>query len=166
MAFFNPMLDIGLIAFALAIVSQLLQRRFLDKKLMKEQQEQIKQKQQKIKELASKKDDKFKSEIEKLETEMLGITNVMMKGSLRHMMFSMAVFLPAFWFIGATYDGAVIYTPIPLPLIHRDFSFEITARMSWLWYYIYVGIVCNILLNAIMNLMEKNNFVRTKILKK
>ncbi len=162
MAFFNPMLDIGLIAFALAIVSQLLQRKFLDKKLMKEQQEQIKQKQQKIKELASKNDDKSKSEIEKLETEMLEITNVMMKGSLRHMMFSMAVFLPAFWLIGTMYNGTVINLPFPLPLIHRNLSFEISARMSWLWYYIYAGLVSNLVLNAVMNLMEKNNILLKK----
>lgn len=166
MAFFSPMADIGLIAFVLAIVSQALQRKFLDKKKMKEHQDTIKEKQSKIKELASKNDVNLKSEIEKLELETMETMNLMMKNSLRHMVVTFIIIIPAFWWIGSTYAGTSVKMPFPLPVMHRDFSFEITQTLGWFWYYFYASLVSSLVLNALMNVLEKNDFVRAKILKK
>ena len=107
MALFSPPVDISLISIFLVTASQIMQRTVVDKREMKRQQDQMKENQKKMKELMSKQDQKSKNQLEALEKEMLDSMNSVMKGSMRLMLYSLVVFIPAFFFMGG-FDFGVI----------------------------------------------------------
>ncbi len=151
----NIMLEITLVSLAMVLVSQILQKKLLDKKKMKANQEKMKEQQKRIKELSGKEDKKSKDEVEKLQGEMLELMNDSMRGTMKHMIVSFPIFIGVFWFLGATYGGEWINLPFSLPVVHRDFSFEITSTLGWLWWYIYSSLTLGIIANFAMKKFEK-----------
>ncbi|MDD5148295.1 MAG: EMC3/TMCO1 family protein [Candidatus ainarchaeum sp.] len=150
MVLISPVVDIAIVSFVMAIVSQILQRKFLDRKKMKESQEQIKQMQKRLNELLKKQDEQSKKEAMRLQNEMLQTMNAQMKGSMKHMLISLPIFWIVFAIVGALYLGVMITAPVALPVIHRNFSFEITQTISWLWWYIYCSIIFSIIISIVL----------------
>lgn len=155
MAFFNAIIEIALVSIAITIVSRMLQEKLVDKKKQKMHQDRMKENQKKIKELARRSDDGAKKEMEKLQTETLESMNAVMQGNMKYMLFSFPLFIVFFAVLGAVYGSTTIKLPFPLPVLHSDFSFEITSTISWLWWYIYSAMVAGIIINAITSAMEK-----------
>ena len=160
MALFDPMIDIALATIAIALISRALQSKFVDRKKMKQQQADMKEKQKKVKELMQKTDQKSRLEMEKLQKEMLESMSESMQGSMRYMMISLPLFLGFFWVLGTAYEGALISLPFAVPIIHRNMSFEITASISWLWWYIYSMFAISIMINLALKAWDKSKEAR------
>lgn len=111
--------------------------------------------QKKMNELLKRSDEASKKEMERLQAESLESMNVMMQGNMKYMLFSMPVFLVFFAVLGSLYGSFIVNLPFPVPLVHRNFSFEITSRISWLWWYIYCGLIASIVINLITSALEK-----------
>ncbi|MCH7902674.1 DUF106 domain-containing protein [archaeon] len=140
----SPIIEIAVISLGLAISSQIIQNKFVDRKAMKEQQKEIKEKQKRMKELMLKEDQKSKNELEALEKEMMQQMQKMMSGSMKVMMFSLVIFLPAFALLGFFYGEAIIDLPIALPWVANGFDLfnletwgiEIYEQTNWFgWYF-------------------------------
>ena len=142
MALFSPPVDISLISIFLVTASQIMQRTVVDKREMKRQQDQMKENQKKMKELMSKQDQKSKNQLEALEKEMLDSMNSVMKGSMRLMLYSLVVFIPAFFFMGGfdfgvisfggVYSQATIELPVPLPWFGSESIIQFYNETNWL----------------------------------
>jgi uncharacterized membrane protein (DUF106 family) len=132
-----------------------MQSKLINKEEAKRQQASMKEKQKRINELLKKNDEASKREMDSLQKEMLESMNAMMQGNMKYMMYSMIVFLPAFAIIGFLYGKEVISLPFPVPLFHRNLSFELTSRLSWIWWYIYGSLVSSLVISAIMKIVEK-----------
>ncbi|MCR4368334.1 MAG: EMC3/TMCO1 family protein [archaeon] len=161
--FVNPMIDIALITLGLALISQAIQAKFMDRDGMKRKQEEMKEKQKRMKELMAKGDQKSKNELEALEKEMFESMNQMLKGSSKVMIASLVVFLPAFALLAFLYSDAVIDLPIPLPWFSQGFELfnpatwgiEFLTQSGWFgWYFAaYLGIT--IAINLIKGAAKK-----------
>lgn len=151
----NAMLEIALVSTAMVAISQILQRKLMDKKGMKEGQAKIKEKQKRMKELLGKEDHKSKEESERLQGEMLEIMNKTMQGTMKHMLVSFPIFILVYWALGAAYSGTLIDLPVAVPVIHRNFSFEITSGISWLWWYIYTSFSISIAFSIVLKIIKK-----------
>ncbi len=151
----SAQVDIALIAIALAIVSQMMQRKLVDKKGMKRKQEEMKKKQEMVKELMKRTDEKSKSELQALEQEMMESMSTMMKGSMKLMVFSMILFIPTLWFLSASYEGIAVDLPIPIPWFGGDRFIMLYNRTNWIGWYVLCSLCFNLGLNAIINLYEK-----------
>jgi len=142
--FGNAMLEIALVSLGVVALSQLLQWKFLDKKGMKEMQGKIKENQKKLKELMGKEDSKSKQEAERLQKEMLELMGKNMQSTMRHMIITFPIFIAVYWALGQAYGHSLLQLPFELPVVHRNFTFEITSGVSWLWWYIYTSLVFSI----------------------
>ncbi len=159
---FGTMADIALISAGLVIVSQILQNRFAHKDEMKGHQDKIKGHQKKMNELMKKGDQKSKNELETLQAEMMEEMNRMMSKSMKVMMFSLVVFLPAFWVLGHFYEKDVINLPVPLPWLSHGFDLftpatwgmEIYNQTNWFGWYFVSYIVLTIIIGQAMNLTK------------
>lgn len=154
MPLITPIVDIALISFAMAIVSQILQRKLVDRKKMKQTQEQMKAMQKQLQELAKQDNEKAKLESARIQNEMLKLMNESMKGSMKHMVVSLPIFFIVFAFLAGFYAGQLIQAPFPLPVVHRNFSFEITQTISWLWWYIYCSLAFSIIFSIILKIAD------------
>jgi len=155
MIFFDSMLEIALVAICLALVSQIVRRKFVDPKKMKEQQKIMKEKQAKIKELAGKEDSKSKAELQRIQTEMLEVTNEMMQGSMRMMMFTFPVYIIAFWGLGYLYNDVIINLPIQIPWFGENWTIKFYEQTNWIGWYVLISLITGITLNFIFNALEK-----------
>ena len=140
----SPIIEIAVISLGLAISSQIIQNKFVDREGMKKQQKEIKEKQKKMKELMLQEDQKSKNELESLEKEMMGQMQKMMGGTMKVMMYSLVIFLPAFALMGFFYEEAIIDLPIALPWLANGFDLfnlgtwgiEIYEQTNWFgWYF-------------------------------
>lgn len=156
--FINPQIDIALIAIALAVVSQVMQHTLTDRKWMKSSQKEMKEKQERIKELM-KKGDSAKGEIERLEKEMMDAMSKMMSGSMRLMLVSMIVFIPALWFLTGTYGNVVVPLPIPIPWLGGEGIIPIMLynETNWLGWYLLCSLASSLGLNAVVNIAERRS---------
>lgn len=161
--FISPVVDIAIIAVVLVTTIQALQRKFVDRKKMKEDQKAIKEKQKKVRELMKKTDEKSKKEMEKLNKEVMESMSTMMQGSMRSMIISMAVIIPLWMFIGGTYANAIIALPFPIPFFSAFnwldpgswFSFKLYTETNWIGWYILISLSFSILLNIVLKIVEK-----------
>lgn len=151
----NAMIEIAIVSVIMVSVSQILQRKFVDRKAMKESQEKMKAHQKQLKELMGKEDNKSKAEADRLQKEMLESMSASMQGTMKHMLFSFPIFIAVFWLLGQAYAGTVINLPVAVPVLHRDWSFEITSGISWLWWYIYSSFILSIVLNIVLKVAKK-----------
>jgi uncharacterized membrane protein (DUF106 family) len=124
----EPALVILATTITLAVVTKILQRKLIDKEKMKEYQKKIKEDQAKFKELL-KEAEKNKKEIEELQTQILKQNTEMLNMNMKLSMFTMPVFLIAFWFLGTLYGGQTLVSIIPLPKFN---DFFLLNPVSWI----------------------------------
>jgi len=138
----------------LAVVSKVLQFTLMDRKAFLASQKQMKEQQKKMQELASKEDAESKKELESLQTQMLENFNKSIQMMGKMMVVSLVVFGPALYFLQAWFGGSLVQLPFPLPIVHRDLSFEITSTISWFWTYIYSSLVSSLIIGAILKALK------------
>ena len=166
---FGAMADISLITVALAAVSQFLQNKFAHRDEMKKHQDEIKKKQAKMNELMKKKDSGSQKELEQVQGEMLEEMNRMMSKSTKVMMFSLVVFLPAYWVLGAVYGKDIIALPVPLPWLKEGFDLfnlgtwgiQLYNVTNWFGWYFVSYLVTTIAIGQLMNLSKKFGNAKT-----
>ena len=145
----NPTIDILLLSIVIAIVSQLFQIKFTDRKKMRAMQKDMKDKQKKMRELAGKTDANAVAEIKKLEQEMMQSLNESMKHSMSSMIKLMpltVIFLLVYWLLGSTYGKLAVPTLFPINILK--------PAMSWIWWYVICVFIASIALNLITNAVE------------
>ena len=156
---FGAMADIALISMGLTIVSQFLQNRFAHRDEMKAHQEKMKKHQEKMKELMKKDDHQSRSEREKIEAELMEEMNKMMSKSMKVMMFSLLVFLPAYWVLGNFFEKEIIALPVPLPWLANGFDLlnpgtwgiQLYSQTNWFGWYFVTYLVITVVIGQIMN---------------
>jgi uncharacterized membrane protein (DUF106 family) len=163
MALFEPAVSIVLTTVALVIVSKILQWKFLDKEKMNSQRQEIKKKQDRAKELLKEGDHK-KSEVEKLQTEIMEMTMEMMQASNKMMFISLPVFLLVFFVLGLVYGDQLIVSLLPLPKtfwwnglpLPNIFEFRMEAgyRTIYIYTYLYISIAVGIVTKIYDNLKK------------
>lgn len=116
------------ITVALAGLTKILQRKLIDRKKIAAHQITIKEDQKKFKELL-KEAEKNKKEIEELQTRILKLNTEMMNENMKLSLFTMPVFLIAFWFLGTMFGGQTLNSFIPLPTFN---SFNLLNPASWI----------------------------------
>ena len=126
MVIFEPAIEIALICVVLALVSKAIQRKFIDKALMKEYKDEIKKIQKKLqKDIKEGKTEKAAE----LQKQMFEVQGKMLKGTNKVMMFSLPIFLVAFGILGFLYGGISFESLFPLP---KFAGFMIWNPMSWI----------------------------------
>ena len=163
---FGAMVDIAVISVVLAGVSQAIQAKFMDRTLMKKQQEEMKKKQEKMRELMKKNDAKSKNELDSLQKEMLDSMNDMMSKSSKVMLVSLVIFLPAFALFGMFYGKEIINLPIPLPWLANGFDLfnigtwgiEIYPQTNWFGWYFLTYLIVTLLFNVLRDATKNFSF--------
>ena len=163
MVIISPTIDISLIAMAVVVISKIMQAKFIDKKKQKESQARMKEKQKKIKELMHKEDEKSKNEMDTLQKELLEEMNETMQGTMRYMMFSLPLFLGAFFVMGTLFGIEMFETPFLVPKFEGFFMFNPFTWMpvgwvgqtGWLKWYFITYLITSITIGIVMKIKEK-----------
>lgn len=113
----------------LALISKILQRKFIDKREMDYNKEKLKDYQKKMNELAKKGEgEQNKKELERLQTEMLELNSKMLNSSMKLMWVTMPVFLVAFAILSYLYGGKTLESFVVLPTFN---GFNMLNPFSW-----------------------------------
>jgi len=120
----SPQISIAVFSVIVTLVSTLVQKKFTDQEHLKS----LKKRQKEIQ--AELKKTKEPSVMQELNAEMLSLTGVMFKKSMKPMFVTMIPFLILFWWLRG------IYTPL--------------LGGSWIWYYLGYSIVASIVLRKIL----------------
>ena len=127
----SAMIEIAMISVGISMFSVLLQRKFIDKKGMKEAQKRMKAKQEEMKKQNLSPEEQMEAVKEDME-EMMGA----MKGTMKHMAVLMIFILPVFWFLGSRYEETTIMLG--------------TFQLGWIWWYIIVSLITGITLDKVL----------------
>ncbi|MEK6973054.1 MAG: EMC3/TMCO1 family protein [archaeon] len=146
MVFIDTAIDIAIIAFAIAIISQVMRMKFINQKKLKDDQKKMKEMQPKMNELMKKTDEKSKKELGEIQKEYLDITKEMMQGNMKYMLFSFPVFIIALYFIKEWYNGIIIPLPFELPFFGPD--------VGWLGWYILMALISSVVVSIVMKIIE------------
>ncbi len=165
MVFFNPQLEVSVIAAALVVVSQAVQEMFGKRKELLKYQEDMKKKQAKMKELVKSTHPNAKKELEEAEKEMLESLNFITKNSMRMMVVSLIVFLPVYFLLGQIYGHLTFNLPIPIPWfavsleMFNPFTwFELYSQTNFVgWYALNALFFSLFIINPIMKFLQKKN---------
>ncbi|MBU2100939.1 DUF106 domain-containing protein [Candidatus Micrarchaeota archaeon] len=148
MVVFSPVIDVALLAVVVGIISQILQRKLMDKKGQKQKQDAMKEKQKKLKELMKQNDEKSRKEAEKINMELMSDMKEMFKGMQKFMLASFVFILPIFYLGVSTYKEEVF---VVFGWTVPEFIFPPYI----VWYFI-CSIVFSLIFNAGMKVIEKS----------
>ena len=98
-----------------------------------------------------------------MEAEMMEAAQASMQGMTKTMMYSLAVSLPVFLFMGWNFGTAVIALPFPVPFWNAFdvmkpetwFAFKLFTETSWLGWYALISLGAGIVLNIVFGQMDK-----------
>lgn len=163
MVFVDPHLEVSLIAIVLSSLSQVVQFTFGNKREMMKHQAKMKEKQKKINELAKSSHPGAKKELEQAQNEMLESMQAVMQNMSRTMIFSLVIFVPAFFVLGSLYTGLTFGLPIPIPWLSPEFDllnpvkwFSLYTQTNFLgWYALNSIIFSLVIINPLVKLYEK-----------
>ena len=141
MVFFDPIIEVAIIAAALFAFNYIIRNKFMDQNA----QEEFKVKQKEWKTLL-KEPEKNERKIESMQKEIMDIQFKVMKGTMPVMMITLALFifvvLPT---MNANYNG-LEFPPAPYVVLPGE---------GWFWYYFILAIVFSIALGAGKRIMKK-----------
>jgi len=123
---FNPAVVVLAVSIILAVISRVLQRKFVDRQKMNAYKAEIKEKQKKMKEMMKGGNN---AELAKLQKEMLAVNSKMMQMSMKVTWISLPIFLVSFAAMGFFYGGISFEALFPLPSFT---AFSIINPASWL----------------------------------
>ena len=163
MVFVDIVIEIGLIALVVVVVSKFLQSKMIDKKKQKEAQAKMKEKQKRIKELMKNGDEKSKKEMDRLQKEMLEDMNATMQGTMKYMLVSMPLFFGAFFVLGSLYGGTIFSAPFILPKFQGFFFLNPFTwipvgwgyETGWLKWYFIIYLIASIIIAITLKVREK-----------
>jgi uncharacterized membrane protein (DUF106 family) len=160
----SPAIGMLIACAILALISKILQRKFIDKREMDYNKEKMKDYQKKMNELTKKGDgEQNRKELEKLQTEMLELNSKMLNSSMKLMWVTMPVFLVAFAILSYLYGGKTLESFIALPTFN---GFNMLNPFTWIptglsvqtgffkmYFFYYLG--CSLTINFIEGIYDK-----------
>lgn len=165
MVFVDPHIEVSIVAAALAVVSQLVQFRFGNKREMQKHQEELKKHQSKLKELSKKTDTSSKKEMEEVEKKMMDSLSIVMKSTNKLLISSMVIFLPAFFVLSTIYGEFTFDLPIPIPWFAPEPGFDFFNPLTWFslynqtnfvgWYALSSLVISLLIVNPLIKMWEK-----------
>jgi uncharacterized membrane protein (DUF106 family) len=158
----EPALVILVITIILAGLTKVLQRKVIDRKKMKECQDQMKSDHKRFNELI-KGAEKNTKELEALQTQILKQQTEIMNMQMKLSMFTLPGFLLAFWGLGYLYSGQMLTSLIPLPTFNQFFLFNplswiptgISASTGYYKMYFFYYIIASIIVNYAEKFYDK-----------
>lgn len=147
--FENPAMQLVLISAAFAVITQVVQLVFGNRKEMRRVQKAMKVKNAEFKELMKKGDQADKNEVERVQKEMLDLSTQTMKTMPKLMIVNMVVFLPLFGLVSSAYDGTKINLFFPLNLVW--------AQGDWFWFYVLCSFLISMVVNHALNMYDERN---------
>lgn len=147
--FENPAMQLVLISAAFAVITQVVQLVFGNRKEMRRVQKAMKVKNAEFKELMKKGDQADKNEVERVQKEMLDLSTQTMKTMPKLMIVNMVVFLPLFGLVSSAYDGTKINLFFPLNLVW--------AQGDWFWFYVLCSFLISMVVNHALNMYDEKN---------
>ncbi len=147
MVVFSAVIDVSLFAILVGIISQVLQRKLMNKKEQKAKQDKMKEKQKKLKELMKNQDEKSRKEAEQLNIELMQDMKDMFKGMQKFMIASFVVILPIFYLGVSSYAKE---TFIVFGWQVPEFFFA-----PYIVWYMISSIIFSLIFNAVMKIIEK-----------
>lgn len=122
----EPAITLLVLVIILAIISKIIQRRFIDKEKMASIRAQVKEKQQEATKLLN---NGKREEAMKVQGEMLETNMEMMQMTNKVMMVSLPIFLVFFWLLGLIYGSTTFESIIPLPAFD---GFNFLSPATWI----------------------------------
>lgn len=147
--FENPAMQLVLISAAFAVITQIVQLVFGNRKEMRRVQKTMKAKNAEFKELMKKGDQADKNEVERVQKEMLDLSTQTVKSMPKLMIVNMVVFLPLFGLVSSAYDGTKVNLFFPLNLVW--------AQGDWFWFYVLCSFLISMVVNHVMNMYDEKN---------
>lgn len=147
--FENPAMQLVLISAAFAVITQVVQLVFGNRKEMRRVQKAMKVKNAEFKELMKKGDQADKNEVERVQKEMLDLSTQTMKTMPKLMIVNMVVFLPLFGLVSSAYDGTKVNLFFPLNLVW--------AQGDWFWFYVLCSFLISMVVNHVLNMYDEKN---------
>lgn len=147
--FENPAMQLVLISAAFAVITQIVQLVFGNRKEMRRVQKAMKAKNTEFKELMKKGDQADKNELERVQKEMMDLSTQTMKSMPKLMIVNMVVFLPLFGLVSSAYDGTKINLFFPLNLIWE--------QGDWFWFYVLCSFLISMVVNHVLNMYDERN---------
>lgn len=147
--FENPAMQLVLISAAFAVITQVVQLVFGNRKEMRRVQKAMKAKNAEFKELMKKGDQADKNEVERVQKEMLDLSTQTMKSMPKLMIVNMVVFLPLFGLVSSAYDGTKVNLFFPLNLVW--------AQGDWFWFYVLCSFLISMVVNHALNMYDEKN---------
>ena len=137
----QPFVEIFLWAFTVSLISVILYRIMIDPEKMREIKKNIETYKEKMTQ-AQKSGDTEKTN--KYLTEMMSLTQMQFKESMKLFMVSSVIILSIFYWLSMNYGNVVINLPFSFPFIGLE--------MSWFWWYILVSLPATWILRKIIGI--------------
>lgn len=133
----NFVLELGLIASGLSLVSLLIQKKLIDQEKASELKDKIKELRNKM---ANVKEEK--REMEKIQKKLMDLQIKYLRMSMRASFPTMFIFLLAYWLMGKRYKGFSVSIPLKLPILG--------GQLSWIFIFIVFSIISNLVLRKLL----------------
>ncbi len=143
--FDNPAMDLVVVSALFAVISQVVQLVFGNRKETRRTQKAMQEKNKELKELM-KKGDQNKSEIERVQKEMMELSTSTMKNMPKMMIVNMIVFLPLFGLVSNAYQGTKVNLFFPLNLVW--------VQGDWFWFYVFCSFLISMVVNHVLNMYD------------
>jgi uncharacterized membrane protein (DUF106 family) len=139
MAYFNAGIELAAIAFVMALVFKVVQKKMMGSGF-EESQKQMKEQRKKMNELLKKDDEQSKKELKKLQEDMMSALNKMTSKNMKYMVITIPVYL-------------VLYSAL-IPIYEKDII-NFVVPLTWFWYYVVVSIISSLAIGMIMSVWKK-----------
>jgi uncharacterized membrane protein (DUF106 family) len=146
--FLNPTVDLVIVAGFFSIIAQTMQLVLMDRKSMRETQKKMKEKNKEYREIVKKGNMADKSEMDRVQKEMMDLTSESMKRMPKMMVANLVVFLPLFWMVSSEYSGSTINLIFPFSLIAQ--------QVDWFWWYLIASLLISIVVNRTLTMYDNH----------
>lgn len=156
----EPAITLLVFVIILAIISKIIQKKFIDKEKMASIKAQVKEKQDQATKLLNQ---GKREEAMKVQGEMLEVNMEMMQMTNKVMLVSLPIFLVFFWALGLIYGSTTFESLIPLPAFNGFNFFDpltwipvgLTTTTGYYKAYFFYFLISTIVISVIDKVYEK-----------
>jgi len=128
---------VAVFALLVNVVSSLIRRRFTDIEKMKRVQREVREFNAELRRAIMSRDKAKEEKLRKKQKKMSEMQMKMMSENFRTSMYFMLPFLLVWWLLTAIfgYETIIAYSPIPIPLVTREFALTLSSELNFFWWY-------------------------------
>jgi uncharacterized membrane protein (DUF106 family) len=135
-------IEVALIAIVVSIATNLVNKKIIDQKRMKEIKKQISDFQKEYNEVKKGGDKELIAKMEKEQKEMMSLTKEMMMGSFKPMMYTFLPIILIFFWIKGNYETAEVIVPV-------------LGNIGWFWWYFIAVVAAGITFEIIYKIATR-----------